>query len=359
LHPRKVNEEMAFVTGTCPNCSGEIRLDSTKESGFCLHCGRSVTLEKAVAASKINIQQLAENYQILVNQAFKVENYAEAEVYANKILELNPGNYQAWLDKGRAAGHLSTSQRMRYKEAVGCLLNAYTFATETQKEELKLIINGDFEKTVMATVDFLSRLFENQADRENAERILAWCMDLADSQRSLKEKCGLEGEFTSVVAARLDKAVRQAWKKQVTPFTEIKHPNAEQWRAFYQVATYCLMLTRHTIRIDDDNLSAQITRAKRIINYNNCLLESCFYIPRSRPSYYGSYYDRVNTLTEVQKEEIHAENRKMITFLAQNDTHFSAKKSGFSQAKNLALWVVGIVLFAAVFVVVSIFFSFC
>ena len=46
---------MSFEAAKCPNCGGELQLDSTMESGDCVHCGSKIIVRDAIQKMKIEV----------------------------------------------------------------------------------------------------------------------------------------------------------------------------------------------------------------------------------------------------------------------------------------------------------------
>jgi DNA-directed RNA polymerase subunit RPC12/RpoP len=99
-----MDDFMALIALKCPQCGGEIQLDNVREIGFCMYCGCKVVLQEAL------------NHQVTIDESHKVEpwialgydalrskNYIDAERYANKIIETDLKNPDAWYIKGCCA----------------------------------------------------------------------------------------------------------------------------------------------------------------------------------------------------------------------------------------------------------------
>ena len=69
-------------------------------------------------------QVTVQRYVDLCKVALKAKNYPEVIQYCNRILELAPGNVEAWFDKGIATACLSTEAYDRSDEAVQYLRHA-------------------------------------------------------------------------------------------------------------------------------------------------------------------------------------------------------------------------------------------
>jgi len=96
---------MAYVTGRCPNCGGEVQLDGSKEKGFCLHCGSPIQVHEAVARFKVEHSGSVQLAGVATDQSL-VEygerlldtNPNEAQIKFEKALEINPNNWMAWMN---------------------------------------------------------------------------------------------------------------------------------------------------------------------------------------------------------------------------------------------------------------------
>ncbi len=97
----------------CPECSGEIQLDNTKQFGFCMFCGNKVYLEKT---GGLDNSKKIENWLKLGNDACLAGNNKEGYEYFKKILEIEPDHVDALFLKGQAAAYQSTLANVRYEE---------------------------------------------------------------------------------------------------------------------------------------------------------------------------------------------------------------------------------------------------
>ena len=82
-----------------------------KQDGMfvCQDCGTKYSVEEAKklmveGTVQIDHTNMIENYLHMANNAYNSSNQAEAENYANKVIEIDPSNYLGWLIKGKAAG---------------------------------------------------------------------------------------------------------------------------------------------------------------------------------------------------------------------------------------------------------------
>ncbi len=117
---------------TCEMCGSTNLL---KEDGVfvCQECGTKYSVEEAkkmmaggddsapaAATKSTGGSTVVENYVEMAKNAESAGNNQEAELYANKALELDPTHYYAWLIKGNAAGWQSKVASPRFNESVDC-----------------------------------------------------------------------------------------------------------------------------------------------------------------------------------------------------------------------------------------------
>lgn len=125
---------------TCEMCGST---DFVKTEGMlvCQACGLKYTVEEAkklliegtvevTGTVKVDTTGDVENLLSLAKTALSAKNYAEAEKYATRVLEIAVDNAEAWLIKGEAVGHQSVYPNIRAAEAVECYTSYCTHAGE-------------------------------------------------------------------------------------------------------------------------------------------------------------------------------------------------------------------------------------
>ena len=87
---------MSLVNVKCPNCGAAIQLDSSREEGFCSYCGSKVLVQEAINKVKIDKSGDIQNFLNLSKASIEANNGQEAYDYANKALEVDAQNAEAW-----------------------------------------------------------------------------------------------------------------------------------------------------------------------------------------------------------------------------------------------------------------------
>ncbi|MBV6449989.1 MAG: hypothetical protein MHPDNHAH_00707 [Anaerolineales bacterium] len=105
----------------CPSCGSVMGKPDHTGLVQCGYCGTAITYHPPVEKiERRNIERFLE----MCKSALDGSNYDEALQYANKILEIDPENFDAWVNKAIASYWLTTKANNRFDEAMGYLLKA-------------------------------------------------------------------------------------------------------------------------------------------------------------------------------------------------------------------------------------------
>jgi tetratricopeptide (TPR) repeat protein len=105
----------------CPSCGSVMGKPDHTGLVQCGYCGTTITYHPPV--EKIESKNV-ERFLEICKAALDGSNYDEALQYANKVLEIDPRNVDAWINKAIATFWLTTAANNRYDEAMGYLLKA-------------------------------------------------------------------------------------------------------------------------------------------------------------------------------------------------------------------------------------------
>jgi len=123
-----------FAAAKCPNCNGELQVPNDRNSVRCMYCSGEVIVRQAVLAAASGNP---ENWIKLGNAAMKAGNHQEAIANFNKVLEVDPNNWEAWLKKAESTGWLSNLSDCRLGEMVSHLRQGIACAPKEGLQELK------------------------------------------------------------------------------------------------------------------------------------------------------------------------------------------------------------------------------
>jgi tetratricopeptide (TPR) repeat protein len=110
-----------LITLTCPSCNGQLELPDNLGVAHCMYCGTKILLQQPDTTNeKVAIQR----YKELCKTALESKNYTEVIQFSNSILELDPKDADAWIDKAIATFWLTSYKNNRYDEAMEYLKKA-------------------------------------------------------------------------------------------------------------------------------------------------------------------------------------------------------------------------------------------
>lgn len=116
---------MKLIKMNCPACAGLLEVPDNLTVAHCLYCGNKILLSED---SAIQEQRDLAKYIELCKVAVDAGNTDDILKYCNLILERDPKNIEAWIQKARAAFGLTTAKDNRYDEAYEYLSKAATIA---------------------------------------------------------------------------------------------------------------------------------------------------------------------------------------------------------------------------------------
>ena len=127
-----------------------------------------------VSGSVVRVDNSAsiDNYFKMAKSAYESSNQKEAESYCNKIIEIEPENYKAWLLKGKSAGWQSTLANLRIEEAVNCFTKAVDNAPRDDVKRVKKEAADEIERLSTALMKLCCDSFARYPSDDSANSIL-------------------------------------------------------------------------------------------------------------------------------------------------------------------------------------------
>ncbi|MBR3410645.1 MAG: leucine-rich repeat protein [Candidatus Methanomethylophilaceae archaeon] len=90
---------MTLIALRCPNCSGDIALDDSREYGFCLYCGTKIMVQKYVKAESSVSAQLS-NLKPIVEKSFQDGKLEKSLEYSDRLISENAADADVWYMRG-------------------------------------------------------------------------------------------------------------------------------------------------------------------------------------------------------------------------------------------------------------------
>jgi len=122
----------------CPSCGSLMGVPDLHGIVQCGYCGTKIVLPPT-DATKENKNLV--RYKELCQVERQAKNWKDLLKYASEILEIDPDNLDAWIDKALATGSLSSGYSHRLDEARGYLQKAAELSPDDARiDEIKTII---------------------------------------------------------------------------------------------------------------------------------------------------------------------------------------------------------------------------
>jgi hypothetical protein len=119
----------------------------------------------------VGTAQMIENLFILSQNAYDSENYVDAENYANRVIELDATNSDAWIMKGNCAGKQTTPTNFRFKECINCWNTALQNAGDADFEDYQFTVRQNVIDTMVAYALRASSEFRRNPSDENFAKV--------------------------------------------------------------------------------------------------------------------------------------------------------------------------------------------
>ncbi len=273
---------------TCEMCGSN---NLVKQDGMfvCQDCGSKYSVEEAKkmmveGTVRVDNSHLIQNYLEMAERAYQSSNNAEVENYCNKIIEIDPNNYQALMFKGKAAGWQSTLQNNRFAEAINCFSSAISNAPDEEKDDLIIDAKNEVENLSAAIMELQGDRFEKWPDEDESAGLLGAVVEIIKALILFATSVGSDvidkDELMSPVATQINNSVMNAWNNKIVP--EYKndsdgYPSDYAFKQLISRAGYCEKLLDQAIKLSDNDDEADIIRYKNLIAIHEYLIGSCSY----------------------------------------------------------------------------------
>jgi tetratricopeptide (TPR) repeat protein len=212
----------------------------------------------------------------MASNASQAGNYAEAESYCNKIIEINPKHSRAWQLKGTAAGWQSTLANVRIEESMNCFNNAIEYANSEEADEVKSAIANDAYSLSVAIVQLACNHFSEFPDNDTYETVSTHTDLVTLGMSHIVDTCGgNREELNRHIASIVVETAFETYQILRTEYINESHPSEYEWKRYREGGDGCLWLLRDVLCGDVITAKDKISYYKRMINMQQELTNSC------------------------------------------------------------------------------------
>lgn len=257
----------------CNSCGMEHSVDRMKEK-----------VQEIKGTVQIDNSHMVENYLKMAQSAKDVGNHSEAESYCNKIIEIEPTNYKAWMLKGVSAAWQSSLQKSRVDEGVAAFVKAINNAPDEERKDLVEEAKEQIKNLAIAMISLRADRFAKWPDKEEADGFMSDITSILKTVVAFLFQTGDAiplSEIMTPVANYIDQSVVQAWRNVIwpdyngDPNDSEDRPRKYEWENFIKRVGYCTSLEEKAISLCDVDDKEDIQRYKNLIFIHQAAIDSC------------------------------------------------------------------------------------
>lgn len=309
---------------TCESCGMEHSPDRMKEK-----------VQEVKGTVRVDNSHMIENYLEMAQSAKDAGNNSEAESYCNKIIEIEPTNYKAWMLKGEAAAWQSSLQNSRVDEGVAAFIKAINNAPEDEKEEFVEEAKEQIKSLSVAMISLRADRFAKWPDEEESAGFISDLTSILGTVVSFLTQTGIMipvSEIMAPVANQINQSVVKAYQNVILPEYKSDRypwPDDDDFRKYIDRLGYCTALVEKAIGICDDDDEEDIQRYENLIFLHKEAINSCSY-----DSQYADLDEQWKVNIYLGKPGLHPvprENRVYFKNLSLNETAVATRRRLISQ----------------------------
>ena len=251
---------------TCEMC-GSTNLIKQNGVFVCQDCGTKYSVEDAkkmmteedaeISAStdKVDTVDSIESYYKMAENAYASNNREEAEGYCNKIIEIDPDNYKAWLLKGQAAGWQTTLVNIRLEEAINCFLKAIDKAPEEEKESVEKKALGEFYNILFALVVLCCENYTKDPSSHNANKIINIIEIIINYFHTIDEFAAFNRAFMTRLVMQIISCTYAGYEQRIRKdyWEAPNYPSNFEWEYYINRCLDALRLLNFVIELSDND----------------------------------------------------------------------------------------------------------
>lgn len=257
----------------------------------CQNCGTKYTPENAKkmmvegvvqveGTVKVDVSAQIENYLTIAKRADGAGNKKEAEEYCNKVLEIDPENYNAWLLKGKSVGWQSTIANPRIDEATSCFLTALEHAPTddlAERDKVKQTASDETIKLLLAYATLACNNYASSGSVRQATTLTNTLLDIKVRTLTTLLVWGIDTtEFSKQIAKKVGDAAVDAWNNHIaSDYRDDEHRSKYVFETFIKEGDACISLIDIAISFSTEDDSADIQRYKNMASMQRDLMNAC------------------------------------------------------------------------------------
>ena len=197
---------------------------------------------KAMTGAGVGTMQMIENLFILSENAYDSENFTDAENYANRVIEIDATNSDAWLMKGNCVAKLSTPQNFRFLEAINCWNTCLTNSSKEEFEDYQFTVRTNCIDIMVTYVLKNCMDFAKNPTEENFTKIKETIDTVDPMMRKANQTFGVDiVSYEDKLASNISAVVTKISKAEIQQFGKKKETQTDEaYARFVKVQDVCI-----------------------------------------------------------------------------------------------------------------------
>lgn len=192
----------------------------------------------------VETNQMIQNFFILAQTAYDSENFMDAEQYANRIIEVDPTNCDAWLMKGNCAGWQTFTPNFRLLESINCWNTCLVNSTDSEHEDYLFTVRTNCIEIAVAYVMRNISEFKKNPSEETINKIKETIDFVEPMMRKANQTFGVEiVVYEDKLASNISALANEVSKQATQAFGKRKETQSDEaFAKFIQVQDQCINL---------------------------------------------------------------------------------------------------------------------
>ena len=195
--------------------------------------------------------QMIENLFVLSQNAFDSENYVDAENYANRIIELDSTNSDAWLMKGNCASKQTDGDKFRFLESINCWNTCLVNAAKDEVEDYQFTVRTNCIDGAVAYILKNCKAFVDKASNENFQKVIDKIEYVDPMMRKANQTFGVQlSQYEDKLASNISAIVTSISKNEIKEFGKRPEQQTEAaYAKFIEIQDACIFAWNYLMDI--------------------------------------------------------------------------------------------------------------
>ncbi len=190
----------------------------------------------------VETNQMIQNFFILAQTAYDSQNYLDAESYANRIIEVDPTNCDAWLMKGNCAGWQTFTPNFRLLESINCWNTCLVNSKAEEHEDYLFTVRTNCIEIAIAYVMRNITDFKKNPGEESIAKIKETIDFIEPMMRKANQTFGVDIiVYEDKLASNVSALVTEVSKQAIAAFGKKKDTQTDEaFTKFIETQDYCI-----------------------------------------------------------------------------------------------------------------------